>query len=349
MTDERDLIGYDEPRFLSEVSPCSGPRGCTACGDVLPADQLYLVKTHHARFAKGCLRTYCPDHFARVNERAAGDASEPATRPSSTSRPLDGSLIDTTYDFQTDTPSRKDPDSHSDTLHRYHRVLWSKELPDGTRFDLADGRPKGYLVHESGEGRFWLSSDAVIPTFPHKAGAIVAMLDAGEHEAFWNLGYTIGGMMVWPGNRIGNKLTINGARGLYPRISDRFDLTAECVRRHYTGQRSPLSDVLARYTDFFALFETFEGFIDHFLLHDLLDRGRVRFAMPFDDFAMPSVPRDLATYRRYMEASMEFIHARNTRISAYARALQSPLSKEPPPHADEGRAASPTTTVHAPE
>lgn len=326
MTDERDLIGYDEPRVLGEVFSgrnAAGPelRKCSACLDVLPADQLMVIKHHHARQAKGHLRIYCPDHFARANDRAAGGASGPATRPSSTSPPFDGRLIDTTYDFQTDTPPDKDPDSHSDTLHRYHRALWSKELPDGTRFDLADGRPGSYLVHESGRGRFWLSSDSVIPAFPHKAEAIVAKLDDGEFKAFWNLGYTIAGMMLWPGNKIGNKQTINGARGFHPRIADRFDLTVECVRRHYAGQPSPLSDVLARYTDFFALFETFEGFIDHFLLQDLLDGDRVRFAMPFDEFAMPSVPQDLATYRQYMETSMEFIQARNARIAAYARIL----------------------------
>lgn len=328
MLDERDLIAYDEPRILGEVFPdrnAAGPdhRKCSTCGAVLPADQLTVIKHRHARHAKGHLRIYCPGHFPHANERVVGGVSKSGAQPSGRSRPLDGNLIDTTYDFQTDTPPGKDPDTHSDTLHRYHRALWSKELPDGTCFDLADGRPRGgYLVHESDKGQFWLSSDAVIPTFPHKASAIVAMLDDGESEAFWNLGYTIGGMMVWPGNKIGNKQTINGARGFHPRIADRFDLTVECVRRHYAGQRSPLGEVLARYTDFFALFGTFEGFIDHFLLQDLLDGGRVRFAMPFDEFAMPSVPQDLATYRRYMETSMEFLHARNARIAAYAKTLQ---------------------------
>ncbi|WP_306368154.1 hypothetical protein [Nocardiopsis sp. CC223A] len=328
MTDERDLIGYDEPRVLGEVFPdrnTAGPdhRRCSTCGTVLPADRLTVVKRRHARHAKGWLRIHCPDHAVR----AVGGASGSATGPSSRSRPLDGRLIDTTYDFQTDTPAGKDPDAFSDTLHHYHRTLWSRELPDGTRFDLTDARPGGYLVHESDKGLFWLSSDAVVPTFPHKAAAVVAELDDGEFEAFWNLAYTIGGTMIWPGNRIGTKQTINGARGFHPRIADRFDLTVECVRRHYAGGRSPLGDVLARYTDFFALFETFEGFIDHFLLHDLLDGGRVRFAMPFDEFAMPSVPPDLATYRRYMETSMEFIHARNARIAAYAGTLPVPSAE----------------------
>ena len=53
-------------------------------------------------------------------------------------------------------------------------------------------------------------------------------------------------MMIFPGNRIGRKMTINGARGFHPRIKDRFDLTVECIRRHYRKENSPLSDTLAR-------------------------------------------------------------------------------------------------------
>ena len=71
MTDERDLIEYDDPRVLSEVFPdrdTAEPWGCTVstCGVVLPADQMMVIKRHHALFAKGYLWTYCPDHFART-------------------------------------------------------------------------------------------------------------------------------------------------------------------------------------------------------------------------------------------------------------------------------------------
>ena len=38
--------------------------------------------------------------------------------------------IDTAFDFRTDA-NGKDPDSHSLTLRRYHRLLWSKPLPNG--------------------------------------------------------------------------------------------------------------------------------------------------------------------------------------------------------------------------
>jgi hypothetical protein len=46
------------------------------------------------------------------------------------------------------------------------------------------------------------------------------------------ISYTIGGMMVFPGNAIDGKWTINQARGCLRKISDRFDLTLECIRRY---------------------------------------------------------------------------------------------------------------------
>jgi hypothetical protein len=127
-------------------------------------------------------------------------------------------------------------------------------------------------------------------------------------------------MMVFPGNRIDGKLTINGARGFNSKIADRFDLTLECIRRHYLGQRNPLADTLARYRDFFALFEDFSGYVDFFMLRDLVtdDCSAVRFFMQFDDFKTPWVPKDGATYEEYRRLSIEFIEARNRRIGRYA-------------------------------
>ncbi len=42
----------------------------------------------------------------------------------------------------------------------------------------------------------------------------------------------------------------------------RFDLTLECIRRHYLDEPSPLSDTLAWYADFFGLFGDFAGYVD---------------------------------------------------------------------------------------
>ena len=234
------------------------------------------------------------------------------------SQPTGGDLIiDTTFDFRTDSAG-KDPDMFSPTLRRYHQQLWSKHLPNGAEF-LLDTTPFAYLHHRSDLGEFWLSSDAVIPTF----GGWLAMrplinhLQPQELEHFTASGYTMGGMMVFPGNKVDGKLTINGARGFLRRIADRMDLTLECIRRHYLGQTSPLGETLNRYRDFFALFDDFRGYSEFFLLQDLLteDRSAVNFFMPFHDFQLPAVPVDIDAYRRYRDLSIRFIEQRNHRIT----------------------------------
>lgn len=50
--------------------------------------------------------------------------------------------IDMHYDFRADTKPGKDPDRYSSTLRHYHKVLWSKILPNGQMFDPKDVYPK---------------------------------------------------------------------------------------------------------------------------------------------------------------------------------------------------------------
>ena len=45
------------------------------------------------------------------------------------------------------------------------------------------------------------------------------------------------------------------------------------------------------------------------------DSAAVTFVMPFNDFRTPSVPEDDATYREYRRRSIEFIEARNRRMT----------------------------------
>jgi len=79
-----------------------------------------------------------------------------------------------------------------------------------------------------------------------------------------------------------------------------------------------LDAVLARYADFFDLFGDFAGYVDFFLLHDLVspDGDEVRFLMHFDDFQGPSVPMTLDEYLEYRRTTLDFIEARNQRIAA---------------------------------
>jgi hypothetical protein len=228
--------------------------------------------------------------------------------------------IDIAFNFRSDTPPGRDPDSRSPTLRRYHKLLWSKPLPSGVVFELVDTTPGVYLHHRSEVGEFRLSSDSVIPTF-RKEARISHILERIPEElaTFYRIGYTMGGMMLFPKTRIGGHMNINQARGFHPRIKDRFDLTVECIRRHYLGEESPLSGPLARYADFFQLFGDFRGYVEFFLLQDLVtdDCSAVKFSLPFEGFRPWPVPDSVAAYLGYRELAVAFIEARNQRIRAW--------------------------------
>lgn len=228
--------------------------------------------------------------------------------------------VDVAFDVYSDARGR-DPDSHSPTLRRFHRELWSKRLPNGEMFNLSADRPGHYLHHRSELGEFSLSSDSIAHTYRYvKAmAAIVRDVPREELESFYSLACTVGGYIVFPSRKVDGKATINGARGLNSKIRDRFDLTLECIRRHYGQEESPLSDVLGRYTEFFRLFESFEGYVDFYLLQDMVaENGAVRFFLPFGGFGQKPLPSNLADYMAYREAMMRFISGRGRRMLAQA-------------------------------
>ena len=240
------------------------------------------------------------------------------------SNPLD---IDVTFDFRSDTPAGKDPDKRSRSLRRFHKLLWSKPLPSRVQFDLSDTSPGIYLHHQSELGEFSLSSDSVIPTFDYwqVPPPYLAHIPEAELEDFTRISYTMGGMMVFPSDQIDRKQTINQARGTNrTTIGDRFDLTLECIRRHYRGERNPLGETLTRYSEFFELFGDFRGYVDFFLLRDLVtdDYDVVRFFTPFANFTTPAVPETLDEYKGYRQLTIDFVQARNRRIADYCRASE---------------------------
>ena len=219
----------------------------------------------------------------------------------------------------------KDPDSHSPTLRAYHQQLWSKALPNGKEFTIE--RLGQYLGHSSDMGTFYLGSDAITHSYKHheRKRWLTSQIPDGV-DALFDLGLTIGAYTLFPNNRIDMKPTINGARGMSAMIDDRFDLTLECIRRHYefttkTGEMrsvssSPLGAVLARYADFFSLFESFEGYVNFFLLQDLVAPDEsVKFYLPFDDFQTRPTFQSVDDYRRYRSGVMAFLAGRNGRIA----------------------------------
>ena len=223
--------------------------------------------------------------------------------------------------------SEKDSDRWSKTLQEYHVYLWSKPLPNGQLFLLSKAS-QNRLYHKSEMGEFHLSSDrATTVTFAKNRSALklASKLPQNLLNEFSALSDTIGGMILWPAKQRNRLNTINQARGFGKTghlIADRLDLTIECVRKFYTKESSsnPLHDVFTRYSDFFELFQDFKGFIDFFLLQDMVSScyTKVKFAKPFNDFNAPPIPQSLLEYEGYIEHTSNLVKARNIRIAQWA-------------------------------
>ena len=226
-------------------------------------------------------------------------------------------VIETTFDVYSDTPKGKDPDSYSPTLRKYHQILWSKPLPNGMEFKLEDTVPK-LLIHKSESGEFVLSSDSIGHTYSNikSMSHIVEKVAPGDIKEFFKVCSTIGAYIMFPAKKVNNKMTINGSRGLNRKIKDRFDLTLECIRRFYINEESPLSETFMRYASFFSLFQNFRGYVDFFLLQDLVKENySIKFFLPFKGFDQNPLPKDVEEYKSYMRHLKEFIIARNEKMS----------------------------------
>jgi len=225
--------------------------------------------------------------------------------------------IDINFNFYSDTPKGKDPDSYSSTLRSYHRILWSRELPNGSLFELDETIPMR-LHHKSELGEFVLSSDSIAHTYSNIKSTtdIIKKIDAEELEKFVSLCSTIGGYIIFPSERINNQMTINGARGVNKKIRDRFDLTLECIRKYYKNEDSPLNETFERYKQFFNLFESFKGYVDFFLLQDLVtsDYLSIKYFVPFESFENYPLPNDIEKYKQYKYNLSNFVSSRSQRM-----------------------------------
>ena len=229
--------------------------------------------------------------------------------------------IDVTFDVYSDTPKGKDPDSYSKTLRNYHKLLWSKPLPSGLKFDLNDNLAR-VLCHKSELGEFTLSSDSIGHTYRYtnQMAPIINKIPNFEMDQFFSVCSTIGGYIIFPAKQVDKKMTINASRGLNRKIKDRFDLTLECIRRFYSNEDSPLSNTFKRYSQFFYLFENFKGYVNFFLLQDLVNENysSIKYWIPFYGFNGSPLPNNVEEYRLYKNNLMKFINERNHRISELA-------------------------------
>ena len=229
--------------------------------------------------------------------------------------------FDVEYDHRLDSKG-KDPDSHSPTLKLQHKMLWTKPLPNGVNFELLV-EPGKYLMHQSVLGVFHLSSDTISHSLRSQKTmqSVIEQIPETELDEFQGIGSTIGGRILFPGNRIDGQATINAARGFNSKINDRFDLTLECIKLHYQGKANPLSSALGRCSDFFGLFGSFEGYVEFFLLQDLVSKNssEIDFFLHHDpSFEGSPRPDSVESYMRYKANTIRFIQARNSRIKDWA-------------------------------
>lgn len=239
-------------------------------------------------------------------------------------------MIDVNFDFTSDSlhywdnfwanngglgGSNCDPDSASKTMQKYHQELWSKQLPNGERMELKCV-DNGALEW----GRFRFGSDSIIASFRYQKQRklleeVAESMDDYRAfvENFLHRTHTIGGEMIFPKH----PNSINQARGTHPQICDRFDLTFECIRRYYRNEDNPLFSVLSSDKNFFDLFVDFKGFVDFFLLQDLVsdDYGQVRFWSVWKDFSDNPVPETIDDYLKFLQNELDFVEARNRRIT----------------------------------
>ena len=169
--------------------------------------------------------------------------------------------IDISFDFTTDCmywdgfwsrnaglgSGKSDPDSKSPTLRKYHQALWSKPLPNGNNFYLEFGGSSDYLKYKD----IRLSSDSITASFRYNKYRWMIEKVMNEVPDYRNWmeqvirqTYTIGGTIIFPVH----PRSMNGMRGMNPKICDRWDLTLECIRRYYSGiidtDQNPLGKVL---------------------------------------------------------------------------------------------------------
>ena len=186
-------------------------------------------------------------------------------------------------------------------------------------FELTDNNKGAYLFHNSELGEFFLGSDAITHSYKNqKRKHWLTKQIPNDVDELFEMGSTIGAYTLFPKNKIDNKFTINQARGVNSLIDDRFDLTLECIRLFYLGQKSPLYDTFLRYKNFFNLFDNFIGYIKFFLLEDLINENQnIKFYLPFDNFKTPSSFSDIQEYRLYKNGVINFIKSRNKRIEKH--------------------------------
>ena len=135
------------------------------------------------------------------------------------------------------------------------------------------------------------------------------------YEHLLHRSYTIGSTIIFPVH----VNSMNQRKGTNLKIADRWDLTLECIRRHYAGEESPLSKVIETDKAFYDLFVDFKGYVDFFMLQDCVsdDYSAVDIWMGDASFKKNGLPETVEEYLRFLVKEHIFLDKRNRRIQEY--------------------------------
>lgn len=212
-------------------------------------------------------------------------------------------------------------------LPHYHKLLWSRTLPNGEHMDLQLDNKGNLFWKRSEQEPIYFGSDSITTSFRYKRMQpffsqireqipnLEAVLTDFLHKA-----YTIGGLIIFPGGRD----SINRARGINRKICDRWDLTLECIRLYYDGiidkKDNPLGDCLERNSEFFDLFTDFRGYTDFFFLQDCVadDYKSVCSWLDTKRFVDNPLPENADAYLDWLRGQLMFVEERNKRIEDYS-------------------------------
>jgi len=239
--------------------------------------------------------------------------------------------------FFCETPGAQentDPDSWHKGLRESHRILWSRPLPSGESWSFEPAHLKITEPRPNEPSEWSIGSDNFATTHANTLPSMAAAIPGYENGHLHDF-CTIGGYIVFPNGLAQvrptqakpRKWSINQARGMERKMSDRFDLTLEAIRLYYAGiiarDTNPIGDVLDAYGWFFDVFgkgaEGFQAYVDFFFLNPMVSGGCVvplyGHALDFGD-ALPH--RSQSAYNDYITAQRTAVSERNELIARWS-------------------------------
>lgn len=220
--------------------------------------------------------------------------------------------------------TRKDPDQCSKQLYDdIEKIFFSKEKLESLKLNSIENKCQNFNSGDFytlfiDDDKYLLSSDYIGASVYWAKQAGLADEDIVEYLM---ISRTIGGHMVFPR---GQGTTVNQARGGKNSYYDRFDLTLLAIKKWYLNDNSKINYAIENYSDWFALFGSFDKFISFFRLEgfiydesiiDLvssdLDKGLI-IPLKREEVYIPSQKEE---YKRYFNNSNKIIKDRTEKLN----------------------------------